>query len=555
MKDSKMNFGQADSIRSRTVTDAPSIARSAGIDNLGQLILRAAEQWPQQTAWRFDTTAETLTFSQVEQVTRHLAGEMAAAGIRSGDHVAVLARNTLEFPAAWLALARLGAVIVPLNVSYRLTDASHVVTHARAGFILAVDEFRLLASEVGERCTAVHTVLSLNEMLGRWRSGRVANLVTDLDQVARDHTANIQYTSGTTGKPKGCVLGHDYWLAIAETMQQEFPHLAPADVMLTVQPFHYIDPQWNVVSALLAGAELVVLDRFHPSTFWQQVRAYDVTYFYCLGLMPTLLLKMPLSADDRNNRVRAIQASAIPAGLHRTLEERWGVPWYEAYGMTETGADLYVGELEHDELVGSGCLGRPRSHREAIVVNSAGQSCAPGEVGALLLRGTGLMHGYFDDSAATEAALVGGWFHTGDLASTDPAGRLYYRGRTKDMIRRSGENISAIEVEEVLGLHPAVGLTAVVPVADELRGEEVLAYIVVAEAWQGIPFQSDAASEFFQAVQAHCAAELAYFKVPRYWKLTDDLPRTVSERIAKHELAQSGSLSGAWDAAEGRWND
>lgn len=549
-------LGQADSIGSAPAPDVPVNIHPAGIDNLGDLVLRAAKRWPKKMAWRFDATGDALTFEQVEQATRHLAGELAASGIRSGDHVAVLSGNTLDFPATWLALARLGAVIVPLNVNYRLTDASHVVAHAGAAFILAVDEFLPLAHDVSTRCPMVRSVLPLSELLSGWRLSRTAETLTEsLDQVAFGHTANIQYTSGTTGKPKGCVLGHDYWLSIAYTLEHDFPHLTSTDVMLTVQPFHYIDPQWNVVSALLAGAELVVLDRFHPSTFWEQVRAYDVTYFYCLGLMPTLLLKMPVSSDDRNNRVRAIQASAIPAGLHRALEDRWGVPWYEAYGMTETGADIGVDEVEHDDLVGSGCLGRPRSHREATVVDAAGEPCAPGEVGALLVRGAGLMHGYYDEPTATAAAFAGGWFHTGDLASVDSAGRLYYRGRTKDMIRRSGENISAIEVEDVLGLHAAVDLAAVVAVADELRGEEVLAYIVVTAANGLIRPRSDAARDVFARVQAHCAAELAYFKVPRYWRLMEDLPRTVSERVAKHQLTQAGSLSGAWDSKEERWND
>jgi len=549
-----MNRGQVTNTQGGTASGEALRTGDAEISNLGQLIQHAAEHWPERTAWRFDATGDTLTFSQVEQATRYLAGELAFAGIHSGDHVAVLARNTLEFAAAWLALARLGAAIVPLNVNYKLTDASHVVMHAEASAILAIDEFQQLAGEVAVRSSTVRTTLSLDELLDRWRSGWKSRSAPLLDHAAPSDTANIQYTSGTTGKPKGCVLGHDYWLSIAETMHNDFPFLRANDVMLTVQPFHYIDPQWNVVSALRSGAELVVLDRFHPSTFWQQVRAYNVTYFYCLGLMPTLLLKMPVSPDDRKNRVRAIQASAIPAALHRTLEERWNVPWYEAYGMTETGADLYVDELEHDELVGTGCLGRPRSHREALVVNSKNQPCSPGEVGALLLRGSGLMHGYYADPVATETVFLNGWFHTGDLASVDAVGRLYYRGRTKDMIRRSGENISAIEVEEVLGLHPAVDLVAVVPVVDELRGEEVLAYLVPAPP-AGIPLESDAARELFLAVHAHCATELAYFKVPRYWKLMDDLPRTVSERVAKHTLARPESLSGVWDAAEGRWND
>ncbi|MFC5931311.1 acyl-CoA synthetase [Cryobacterium melibiosiphilum] len=534
-----------------------SDARIPGLENLGQLICRAADTWGDRVAWRFDATGEALSFTQIEQVTRYLATRLAAAGIRSGDHVAVLATNTLEFPATWLALTRLGAVIVPLNVNYRTTDASHVVQHAGATTVLAIDALLPLAHAVAERCPTVQRVLPLTRLLADWRadpeSVDTANIdpAVELDAAARDHTANIQYTSGTTGKPKGCILGHDYWLSIAYTMVHDFPHLTDTDVMLTVQPFHYIDPQWNVVSALLAGAELVILDRFHPSTFWQQVRSYSVTYFYCLGLMPTLLLKMPASADDTHNRVRAVQASAIPTALHRALEERWGVPWFEAYGMTETGADLYVDAPEHDELVGSGSMGRPRSHREARVVDAAGHPSAPDAVGQLQLRGAGLMRGYFADPAATEKAFTDGWFHTGDLASIDSAGRIYYRGRTKDMIRRSGENISAIEVEEVLGLHPRIELAAVVAVPDELRGEEVLAYLVAAPGPAEIP---ETAEELIESVRAGCAAELAYFKVPRFWRLVADLPRTVSERVAKHELAGPGALTGVWDAQEHRWH-
>lgn len=544
-----MTVSGAEIVRAARNQGAPADARIAGVGNLGNLITRAASRWGARPAWRFDATGETLTFAEIEGVTRYLAGELSAAGIGSGDRVVLMAKNTLEFPAAWLALARLGAVVVPMNTNYRLTDAAHVVSRARATAFLAVDEFIPLAGQVAERCPTLESIISLEGLVRTWRSGEAPrDPAAPLDRVTSAHTSNIQFTSGTTGKPKGCVLPHEYWLSIAWTLQHDFPHLTDADVMLTVQPFHYIDPQWNVVSALLAGAELVILDRFHPSSFWQKVREYSVTYFYCLGLMPTLLLKMPPSDEDRNNRVRAVQASAIPSSLHRSLEERWGAPWYEAYGMTETGADLFVDVDEHDELLGTGCLGRPRSHREALVVDAFGSPCPAHQTGQLLLRGAGLMSGYFEDSDATERAFRDGWFHTGDLVQRDETGRLYFRGRTKDMIRRSGENISAIEVEEVLGLHPDVELAAVVAVPDELRGEEVLAYLVPAG-----PVAS--AEELFANVSARCATELAYFKVPRYWRLEQDLPRTVSERVAKHELGQVGSLSGAWDSKEGRWHD
>ncbi|WP_241976244.1 MULTISPECIES: AMP-binding protein [Cryobacterium] len=520
-----------------------------GVGNLGDLITRAAERWADRTAWRFGATGETLSFTEVEAVTRYLAGELSAVGIGAGDRVVLMAKNTLEFPAAWLALARLGAIVVPMNTNYRLTDATHVASLAGATAFLTVEEFLSLAGQVAERCPLLEKVFSLEGLLLGWRSGdSPREPAAPLDQAKPGDTSNIQFTSGTTGKPKGCVLPHEYWLSIAWTLQHDFPHLTDADVMLTVQPFHYIDPQWNVASALLAGVELVILDRFHPSTFWQSVREFQVTYFYCLGLMPTLLLKMPPSDEDRNNRVRAVQASAIPASIHRALEERWGAPWYEAFGMTETGADLFVDVDEHDELLGSGCLGRPRSHREALVVDDSGAPCAVGQTGQLLLRGAGLMTGYFEDAEATERAFRGGWFHTGDLAERDELGRLYYRGRTKDMIRRSGENISAIEVEEVLVLHPGVELAAVVAVPDELRGEEVLAYLVPSAP-------APSAVDLIDSVSASCATELAYFKVPRYWRVERELPRTVSERVAKHELTQAGSLRGAWDSKEGRWHE
>jgi crotonobetaine/carnitine-CoA ligase len=268
------------------------------------------------------------------------------------------------------------------------------------------------------------------------------------------------------------------------------------------------------VAALLAGAELVVLDGFHPSSFWSKVRQYDVTYFYCLGAMPNLLLAMPPDDQDRRHRVRAVQCSAIPPNRHAELEKRWGVGWYEAFGMTETGADIRVGAAEHDELVGTGCLGHPAGHREARIVD-----------GELLLRGPGLFDGYLGHPDV----LRDGWFPTGDLARIDEAGRVYHLGRIKDTIRRSGENIAAHEVEQVLMSHPSVALAAVVSVPDEIRGEEVKAFVVLAEGAELTAGQ----------LQDYCAGKLASFKVPRFWAFRDALPLTPSERVAKHQLDRS----------------
>lgn len=455
-------------------------------------VRRAADLWPDRTAWTFDPGVR-LTFGAVDRLTAGYAQALRQRGIGAGDRVAILLRNQPEFPLLWLALARLGAAMVPVNTRYRTVDAEHLLRDSGAVAVVTTEEFRPLVDPLGVR------VLPLEALEPE----------EGFEQQPVDPGAavNVQYTSGTTGSPKGCVLSHRYWTTLGTSMVEEFPRLVADDVMLTAQPFYYIDPQWNVVSALLAGAELVVLDGFHPSSFWDKVREHRVTYFYCLGAMPTLLLRMPESPLDRSHRVRAVQCSAIPPSLHAELEERWGVGWYEAFGMTETGADIRVGAEEHDELVGTGCLGRPAAHREVKIVD-----------GELLLRGPGMMDGYL----GLPSVLRDGWFPTGDLARLDEQGRVYHLGRIKDMIRRSGENIAAHEVEEVLMSHPAVSLAAVVGVPDEIRGEEVKAFVV------GAVGQEELA--------AYCAERLASFKVPRYWEFRDDLPRTPSERVAKQLL-------------------
>lgn len=495
--------------------------------DLAGLTDSAAARWPEATAWVFDETGIALTFRELRDRARAMADLLRRIDVRAGDRVAVMLDNRPEFPLTWLAAAYLGASLVPINTKYRDVDAGHVLDHSGASVVVTTTEFLPLLRRISP---SAHLLTIDDDRVVRAVDGD-AMAETSVSQASSETPVNIQYTSGTTGKPKGCVLPHRYWLTLAGGLVDGHPHLGPSDVILTAQPFHYIDPQWNVAAGLASGARLIVLDRFHPTTFWNKVREYGVTWFYCLGLMPTLLLRMPAHHDDHRHAVRAIHCSAIPSELHTALEKRWRTPWYEAFGMTETGADIRLGPDDHDATVGTGCLGRPLPYRETRIVDSDGATPSPGDSGELLLRGEGLMLGYHDDPDATLRAFDGGWFHTGDLVRADGEGRIYYVGRLKDSIRRSGENISAAEVEETLQRHPAVGLAAVVPVPDELRGEEVRAFVVPEPG-------HDAGRTLADELDAFCRQHLAYFKIPRYWTFCDRLPLTASERIAKGRLRE-----------------
>ncbi len=521
-------------------------------NDLVALLESAAIRWSDRPVLIFDQFAETISYRDLAERTRTVAAALESIGVERGNRVAVMLRNRPEFPIVWLALARLGAVMVPLNVYYRQADATYVLNDAGVTLLVTEVDFADLAVLLRDAVPSIQTVVSVDAAVKSYGVHSLADILAHAGgapsarPIYPETTINIQYTSGTTGYPKGCALSQYYWIRLARMVAAGPPQLSAEDVFLTAQPFYYMDPQWNLAGALAVGACLVVLDRFHPSTFWEKIRAYDVSFFYCLGMMPAALYAMDPSAEDRRHRVKGIACSAIPVRLHAALESRWGVPWYEAFGMTETGGDTRIMEADHDETVGTGCIGVPYADREVRVIDLDERPVARGEAGEMVLRGPGMMDGYFNKPDATNIAFRGGWFHTGDLVQRDEAGRIYYLGRLKDTIRRSGENISSAEVEGVVMEHGAVSGAACVPVPDDLRGEEVKIYVVLKEPSS----QPDP-----KALAAFCSERLAYFKVPRYWTFVDDLPRTPSERVAKGALVEGvvDLRVGAFDIVDEAW--
>jgi len=502
--------------------------------SLPGLLRTAAARWPNREAIACELGNRAISFAEFDAWSDRLAYALISRGVRPADVVAVMLPNRIEFPVLWLAILKAGATMTPINPSYRREDRNHLIAHS--GAVAFVGEEAAVSSVEGDqdRLESLSWVATPEAL----SATPVAATGFALPPVHNYAAANIQYTSGTTGMPKGCVLSHAYWIRFGEAFIHHGPRLTDSDRILTAQAFSYADPQWNVVATLLSGAPLTILEKFSPGRFWRQVCSAGTTFFYCLGAMPTLMLKSSPSAFERAHNVRMIICSAIPPKRHDELEQRFGAPWFEAFGTTETGADLIVDPIEQADLVGSGSLGRPLPGKEARVLDAQGRALPPGEIGELVIRGVGMMEGYHADPEATAEAFRGGSYHTGDLVRQDASGRFSHVGRTKEMIRRGGENISAAEVEAVLQTHPDVVLAACVPVPDETYGEEIKAFVVLRP--------SDApdhrAHIDMEALQNHVAARLARFKVPRYWEAVDAMPMTPSQRVIKPALIASDTV-------------
>ncbi|MCG5219399.1 AMP-binding protein [Streptosporangium soli] len=498
--------------------------------SLPELVRDAAGRFGDREFLRFPEGS--LTFAEADAESDRLAGVLAARGVRPGDRVAIMMDNVAGWPLSWLAILKAGAVTVPVNVRYRTADLGFVLRDSGAALVLSAPAYVPLMPPG----TRVHTLADFD--------GERA----EAPAVPPWEVANFQYTSGTTGFPKACMLSHDYWLRTAWFVAEQ-TGLRDDDVVLMAQAFSYMDPQWSAVMCLMAGVPLVVLPRFSASGFWRSAREHGATMTYVLGTMPLLMSKQPPHPLDREHRMRLVLCSGIAPDLHRRFEERWGVAWRELYGSTESGLDLSV-EPDAATTVGTGAMGRPPPGKEVRVAGLDGGALPDGEIGEIVVRGLPMMNGYWNHPEATAHSMRGGWFHTGDLGFRDAAGYVHHAGRIKDMIRRGGENISPAEVESVLETHPAVLAAALVPIPDELFGELPKAFV------QLNPGHA-ADTETAAVLVEHARHRLAGYKVPAYLEFVESFPMTPSARIQKRLLLDPprDQRSGAYDVAAGSWRE
>lgn len=504
-------------------------------DTLRSLLESIAREEPRRVfcIWK----DEEITFAALDAAVNRVANSLVTLGVRPGDHVATMMVNGPDHIYVMLALAKLGAVWVPINIQLIGPSLTFTLAHAHPCAIIAEAGLRDLLDGLLDPSV---TRLRIWRGDGPLDAGeaRFEDLLTQgsanpppFGPQPRD-VISISYTSGTTGQPKGVLLTDKMFRACGLSCAL-IADLRDGDVVHMWEPIYHVGGSQLIALALVKKVKIALVERFSASKYWDEIRRYGVTAIHYLGGVLQILLKQPPRPDDRDHSVRVAWGGGCTAEIWREFEERFGVIIQEDFGMTETSS---IATINRERRVGS--AGKALPYFEVLVVDEDGNETAPGQVGEIIVREREpglLLSGYYNNEEATRNALRDGWLHTGDLGSTDEDGFLYFIGRKKDSIRRLGENISAWEVESVLNDHPAIEESALVPVRNELGDEDLKVFIKLAEG----------AKEDPEGIVRWCGGRMPHYQIPRYVAFVSEFTRTPTERIKKEHLSRA--VDDCWD--------
>ncbi|MBE9605673.1 AMP-binding protein [Acetobacteraceae bacterium H6797] len=471
-------------------------------------------------------------FGALNEAVNRVANGLLAMGLKPGDRVALMLPSHPDHIISIFALAKVGLVRVPINVSLVGPSLAYPFeTFAVDALIADADYAEALAPVLAAR--------PLKALV--WRGGEAdgfAGLLAHHDAApppvapGPDDIIAITPSSGTTGAPKG-VLKSDRTLRAGPMAILRLTEAQPGETLLFWEAMHHGAGVAVLIAAVLGKLQLGMVERFSASRFWQQAKQHGAARVHYLGSVLPMVLKQPEGPDDRSHGVSIAWGGGCPAELWRPVEERFGVTMREGYGLSELITFCTV------NLTGKvGAIGRPLSWYEAMVADAEGRPLPPGEVGELCFRARdpalGFL-GYFRNPKANEEAMRDGWFRTGDLARRDEEGDFFFAGRAKDSIRRRGINISAWEVERVLLDHPSIEEVALIGVPSALGEDEIKIFVRRAAGTALAP----------EELLRWCAPRLPYFQLPRFVDFVEDFPRTPTQRIRKMELSRE--TFGCWD--------
>ena len=501
---------------------------------LSDLLRRTAGRMPDKLAIRCGDTC--WTYAEFDDVCARLAAGLWQHDIRPGDRVAILSRNSHAFAAMRFALARIGAVLVPVNFMLNAEEIAYILQSSGAVALAVGPDFVETGRDAAARGGKVAAMFWLP---GEAPSGQPAGLIgfdelvsgnapTPAVEVDARTLAQIVYTSGTESLPKGAMLTHEavIWQYVSCIVEGE---MASNDVMLHALPlYHCAQLDVFLGPSIYLGATNIITGQPRPDVILPLIAKHGITSFFAPPSIWIALLRSPLldQTDLSSLRKGYYGASIMPVEVLREMQQRLAaVRLWNLYGQTEI-APLATVLKPEDQLRKAGSAGKPVLNVETRVVNPAMEDVRPGEVGEIVHRSPQLLIGYFNDPEKTAAAFEGEWFHSGDLATVDEDGYITVVDRKKDMIKSGGENVASREVEEMIYRLPSVSEVAVIGLPDPYWIEAVTAVVVP---------RSGHALEA-ETVIAHCRQHMASFKVPKRVIFVETLPKNPSGKLLKREL-------------------
>jgi len=498
-----------------------------GTRTLGHALADKTARFPDRPFLCFEdaegVVSPWLSWRELDRLVNRAAQFLLRRELKHGDKFNVHLGNCSEFLVFWLAAARTGTVMVPTNPTSTAEEMAYILAHSEARLAVTEARYAEACRAVRDRCPALLDVVEvrpLEPLLAGLPDTPPPITVTARDEVS------MQYTSGTTSRPKGVLLTHANYVYGGETMAKAM-RVGPDDRHLVVLPLFHAGAQLHAfIPMLLAGGSVAVMERFSASRFVEQASRHEATLAALFAAPIRMLLSQRPSPADGKTRLRAVSyAQNITTQQFEDWHARFRAPLMQIWGMTETMSLplMHPLDLPRKPLA----MGMPVLGYECKVVDDRGHDVPPGTVGELIVRGEpgiSLMKGYWKNPEATAATLRDGWLYSGDNAWMDEDGYFFFVDRKKDMIKRAGENVSASEVEETLKQHPAVFDAAVVGVPDPLRDYAIKAYVIL----------HDGARNDADELIAWCAARLSKFKVPEHVEFRTAFPRTSVGKIQKH---------------------
>jgi carnitine-CoA ligase len=496
---------------------------------------------------------QRFTYRDIDTWANRVAAGFRALGIGADDKVCLMLPNCPEFIFAWMGLAKLGAVTVPINPEYRAGGLRHLITLCNARILVIHAQYAEQIAEIAADLRGIERLVYLpgdgaspENKLAHLRPLPFQELVGAEDQtpilVERSPTDPLMliFTSGTTGPAKAVEISHRYALNFARQMIRHVGY-NEADVLYTPYPlFHTDAPILSFLPALLLGARCALGVRFSASGFWDEVRSHGATVFSFLGAVISFLWNQPPRPDDSNNPARLAVGCPAPA-IWPEFEKRFGLKIVEVYGATECG---HVTWDPLDRPHKNGACGMPTDDYLLKIVDDHDNEVPVGRSGEIVVRPTApgmMMTGYYGNPEATAASFRELWYHTGDLGFLDAEGYLHFVSRKKDAIRRRGENISAYEIEEGIAAHPAVADVAAIGVASQHTEEDVKVVVALK------PGEKLSALDLVDFARK----KLSRHMVPRYVEFVDALPKTPTGKVNKYKLRGDWKTSTTQDCEAG----